>query len=168
MIRSRKYDTIVAVDPDVTKSGVATLHPKTKKIEVTNMTFPNLLDYLQEIKKECNQKSRSLIVLVEAGWKIPANFHLTKYDNRRTASAKGISVGRNHETGRKIVEMCEHYSMEVFEHYPLRKCWKGTGGKITHKELASFTGIKGRTNQDARDAALLAWNFSGLPIRVKC
>lgn len=49
----------------------------------------------------------------------------------------------------------------------LRKGWKGKDGKITHDELASFTGLMGRTNQDVRDAALLAWAFAGLPIRVK-
>lgn len=40
-------------------------------------------------------------------------------------------------------------------------------GKITHEELAYFTGIMGRTNTEMRDAALLAWNHAGLPIRVK-
>ena len=76
-------------------------------------------------------------------------------------------VGANHETGRKIIEMCEHYGIEVMPHAPLVKCWKGKDRKITHEELASFTGIMGRTNQDARDAGLLAWTFAGLPIRIK-
>ena len=76
-------------------------------------------------------------------------------------------VGANHETGRKIIEMCEHYGIEVLPHIPLVKCWKGKDRKITHEELASFTGIMGRTNQDVRDAALLAWTFAGLPIRIK-
>jgi len=63
--------------------------------------------------------------------------------------------------------MCKHYGIEVIEHFPLRKIWKGKDGKITQEELASFTGLKGRTNQDARDAALLAWSFANLPIRLK-
>lgn len=63
--------------------------------------------------------------------------------------------------------MCKHYRIEVLPHFPLKKHWKGKEGKITHEELAYFTGIKKRTNQDARDAALLAWNFAGFPIRMK-
>ena len=56
---------------------------------------------------------------------------------------------------------------EVIEQAPLRKCWKGRDGKITQIELNYFTGITGRTNQEARDAALIAWNFAGFPIRIK-
>ena len=67
----------------------------------------------------------------------------------------------------KLNDMCEHYGIEVMAHAPLRKCWQGKDGKITHEELAYFTGITGRTNQDERDAGLLAWNYAGMPIRAK-
>jgi hypothetical protein len=163
-----KYDTIVAIDPDVEKSGVAELSPQRRLLEVTNLTFPQLLDYLQARKKMSDVAHTSLIVVVEAGWLNQSNWHLRSKDNARVASAKGNSAGRNHEVGRKIVEMCRHYGIEVIEQRPLKKCWKGKDGKITHEELASFTGLTGKTNQDARDAALLAWTFANLPIRLKC
>jgi hypothetical protein len=162
-----KYDTIVAIDPDVEKSGVAELSVQNRLLEVTNLTFPQLLDYLQTRKKMSEIAHTKLVVVVEAGWITQANWHLKRGDNARVASAKGNSAGRNHETGRKIIEMCKHYSIEVVEHAPLRKCWKGKDGKITHEELSSFTGLTNRTNQDARDAALIAWVFSGLPIKIK-
>jgi hypothetical protein len=163
-----KYDTIVAIDPDVEKSGVAELSPQHRLLEVTNLTFPQLLDYLQSRKKLSETAHTSLVVIVEAGWLNQSNWHLRSKDNVRVASAKGNSAGRNHETGRKIVEMCKHYGIEVVEQRPLQKCWRGKDGKITHEELASFTGLTGKTNQDARDAALLAWSFANLPIRLKC
>lgn len=163
-----KYDNIIAIDPDVDKSGVAFLKPSTRQLEVSNLEFPLLLDYLQQAKNKRDETKESLVVIVEAGWIAQANWHLKRGDNARVASAKGNSTGRNHETGRKIVEMCRHYGVEVVEHIPLRKCWKGKDGKITHEELASFTGLMGKTNQDARDAALLAWCFANLPIRLKC
>lgn len=160
-----KYDNIIAIDPDKDKSGVAFLKPKTRQLEVTNLTFPLLLDYLQHAKKKGEETHESLIVVVEAGWMVKkSNFHDAQ-GHRAEKIAK--DVGANHETGRKVVEMCRHYGIKVLEHAPLRKGWKGKDGKITHEELASFSGIMGRTNQDARDAALLAWAFSGLPIRVK-
>ena len=160
-----KYDNIIAIDPDKEKSGVAFLKPKTRQLEVSNLTFPMLLDYLQHAKKVQGETMESLIVVVEAGWIVrKSNFHEAQ-GHRAEKIAK--DVGANHETGRKIIEMCEHYGIEVTPHAPLVKCWKGKDRKITHDELASFTGIMGRTNQDARDAGLLAWTFAGLPIRIK-
>ena len=164
----KKYNNIIAIDPDVEKSGVAYLKTATRQLEVSSLTFPQVLDYLQHAKKVRDESNETLIVVVEAGWLIQSNWHLNHKDTKAVAAAKGNSTGRNHETGRKIVEMCKHYGIEVLEHFPLKKCWKGKDGKITHEELASFTGLTGRTNQDARDAALLAWCFAGLPIRVKC
>lgn len=160
----KRYDNIIAIDPDVSRSGVAFLKPATGLLEVSNLTFPQVIDYLQQANRDKGEGT--LIVLVEASWLIHGNWHLSSWERRQRAASKGYDVGRNHETGRKIAEMCRHLGIEVLEHAPLRKCWRGKDGKITHEELASFTGITGRTNQDARDAALLAWVFSGLPIRV--
>ncbi|MCL2651968.1 MAG: hypothetical protein FWD60_13235 [Candidatus Azobacteroides sp.] len=161
-----KHDTIIAIDPDVEKSGVAELSILHRLLEVTNLSFPQLLDYLQARKEMSKTAHTSLVVVVEAGWLNRSNWHLKNSDTKRIASAKGNSTGRNHETGRKIVEMCKHYGIEVVEQAPLRKCWRGKDGKITHEELASFTGLSGSTNQDSRDAALLCWTFAGLPIKI--
>lgn len=69
--------------------------------------------------------------------------------------------------GRKIVEMAKHYGLTVDEVKPLRKCWRGREGKITHEELAQFIpGLPKRTTQDIRDAALLAWTYAGFPIKM--
>jgi hypothetical protein len=161
-----KITKIIAIDPDVKKSGVAFLDPTDKKLEVTALTFPQLIDYLLFAKKESDEHKEPFIVIVEAGWLNHSNWHTNKHDNIRTASMKGAAIGRNHEIGRKIIEMCEYHKIDVLPVLPLRKIWKGTGGKITHDEIERITGITGRTNQDGRDAALLAWVFAELPIRV--
>lgn len=163
-----KYDNIIAIDPDVDKSGVALLRPSTRRLQVANLEFPLLLDYFQSVKATRDKTNESLIVIVEAGWMVQGNWHLSFKETKQRAASKGYDVGRNHETGRKIVEYLKYIGIEVLEHYPLRKCWKGKDGKITHEELVYFTGLSGRTNQDERDAALLAWNFAKLPIRMKC
>lgn len=160
---TKKYDNIIAIDPDVKKSGVAYLKTATAQLEVTTLTFPSLVDYLQYASRVCENTGETSIVLVEAGWANKSHWHVKRGDNARQASAKGNSTGRNHEVGRKIVEICKHYGLEVVEHPPLRKCWKGKDGKITHGELVKLTGIaESRTNQEERDAALLAWNYAGL------
>ena len=74
--------------------------------------------------------------------------------------------GRNEQVSRIIGQMCERYDMRYEFIKPLRKCWHGENGKITHDELAYFTGIRGRTNQEGRDAALIAWVCAGFAIRA--
>ena len=164
---NKKHQNIIGIDPDVEKSGVAFLEVSTRKLEASSLSFPDLLDYLQFVKKKRDEAGETVVVVVEASWLISHHWQTKVGDNRRVVAAKGNSAGRNHEVGRKIVEMCEHYGLEVIEQRPLKKCWKGRDGKITHEELTYFTGIMGRTNQEMRDACLLAWNQAGLPIRVK-
>ena len=161
----KKHDVIIGIDPDKEKSGIGILNMSTRKLELTYMSFPVLLDNLQAWKKDEADNNRKVIVIVEAGWmNAKSCFHKAQ---GKSAEKIAKDVGANHETGRKIIEMCEHYGIEVIAQAPLRKCWRGKDGKITHEELAYFTGITGRENQDARDAGLLAWNYAGMPIRTK-
>jgi hypothetical protein len=157
---------IIAIDPDVKMSGVAFLDPKDRKLEVMALTFPQLIDYLLFAKKKSEEHKDPFIVIVEAGWLNHSNWHTNKHDNVRTASMKGTAIGRNHEIGRKIIEMCEYHRIDVLPVKPLRKIWKGIDGKITQEELEQITGLMGKTNQDGRDAALLAWVFAELPIQI--
>jgi hypothetical protein len=161
----KKYDTVIAIDPDIAESGVAELSPQHRLLEVTNLNFPQLIDYLQYRKKMSDTAHTSLVVVVEAGWlNAISNYH-TAAGRRGQRIAK--NVGANHQTGKHIVEMCRHYAIPVETIKPLKKTWKGKDGKITHEEIALFTGITGRTNQEERDAALIAWIYAGLPIRLK-
>jgi len=108
-----------------------------------------------------------MVVVVEASWMIQANWHVNKFDRRNRAAAKGYDVGRNHQVGMLIVEMCKVNGIPVVEHIPLRKCWSGKDRKITHEELTQFCPVdKTRTNQEMRDAVLLAWAFADFPIRL--
>ena len=163
----KKYDVVIGIDPDVDESGVAFLMVESRILEVYRLTFAYLLDYLQEIGDVLMREGKSFVVVVEAGWLNKAHWHVGKGGSAARSAAIGNHTGRNHEVGRKIVEMCRHYGIEVVEQPPLRKMWKRRDGKITHEELQHFTGITGKTNQETRDAALLAWEYAGLPIRIK-
>lgn len=171
----RKYDIVIAIDPDVTKSGVANLEVKSKSLECFALTFPELMDYLLAFKMEEEERKflsgfshmkKRILVVVEAGYLNRSNWHTKAGFNSATTAKIGNNTGRNHEVARKIVEVAKHYGFEVKEAKPLKKIWGGHDKKITHKELALFTGISGRTTQDMRDAGLLAWTFAGLPIKI--
>lgn len=159
---------VVGVDPDVDRSGVARLDlGEGARLGLSSLTFAELLHFLLAARDEAARSGLGLTVVVEAGWLNRGNWHVRWSDTNRLACAKGYNVGRNHEAGRKIVELARGLGIQVAEARPLRKLWRGRDGKITREELAWFTGYAGRSTQDARDAALLAWTHAGLPIVVK-
>lgn len=162
------YDVYIGIDPDSVKSGVAYVERATGKAEATSLSFADVLDYLTFVQqREMVENGRSVVVVVEAGWLNETNWHIRRGDNLRMAAAKGKGLGRCEQTGRLILEMAERIGLKTIARKPLRKCWKGVDRKITHEEIRQITGIMGRTNQEARDALLLAWVEAGLPIRVK-
>lgn len=158
---------IYAIDPDTERSGLACLDPKTMVMSLTSLPFSELIS---KVISEVNLRIEygyDPLVFVEAGYLNQSNWHLSRSDGRQKASAMGRDVGRNHETARKLVEMLRYHGILVFEVAPLRKFWDGPGRKISHRELASFVpNLPGRTNQEERDAALLAWHHAGLSIRL--
>lgn len=168
-----KYDRYIAIDPDVDKSGVAEFNPSTKRMEATTLCFADLMDYLQHVRQNFAGKGEKVAVIVEAGWMNATNWHTGRVRSIAAAAKTGQNTGRNHETARKIAEMSRHYGLETIEVKPLRKCWKGRDGKITHDELNGMLEASGvapmlmRTNQEVRDAVLLSLVYSGIPLRTK-
>lgn len=126
----QNYDTIIGIDPDCDRSGAAELDMAERRMEVCSLRFPELMEFLPLRKREADAEGRRLLVVVEASWMTEANWHGRPMDNRRVTSKKGYDVGRNHEAGRKIVEMAkDHYGLEVKCRHPLRKCWSGRDGR---------------------------------------
>lgn len=163
-----KYQNVIGIDPDIGKSGVGFLEVATRKLEVSTLSFPALMDYFDHVVETKLETGESVIVVVEASWMMKSNWHLKFGSQKEYAAATGYKVGQNHQTGKLICEMARAKGLEVLEHAPLRKCWKGKDGKITADELQQITGLIGRTNQESRDAALLAWCYANLPMRLKC
>ena len=161
-----RYDTIIAIDPDTEKSGVARLDVTERKSWADTLPFPMLIEYVRQAYRL--SKDKRVAVVIEASWHKTHNWHLSRRDSAGIAARKGYDEGRNHEAGRKIVEMLNHYGIEVIEKEPLRKIWQGTDRKITHTEITAITGWnRKRSNQEERDAMLLAWDYSNLPIIIK-
>ena len=156
----------IGIDPDVEKNGVAIVEKETKRLECAALTFADTLGYLQWVAKRAAESGASVKVYVEAGWLNRTNWHIAKWDNRGQVVAKGVSQGRNEQVSRLLGEMCEAYGLSWQFLKPFKKCWQGRDRKITHDELSQFTGITGRTNQEMRDAALIAWVAAGLPVKV--
>lgn len=150
---------IVGIDPDCIASGVAIINKANRTVNLDTWPFPELIENLVTIQKTFY----GLVIVVEAGWLIKSNWHLKASDSKRVSSAKGNSIGRNHETGRKIVEMLKYHGCNVIEQRPLQKCWKGKDRKITHEEISRIIpNFPLKSNQETRDAALIAWTYRNI------
>ena len=110
----KQYDIIIGIDPDCDRSGVAVLDMRAREMQMHSMTFPELVQYLTCVAADGVEGMRILVV-VEASWRTETNWHGRRGDGYRVAAKKGYSVGRNHETGRKISEMAQAYGLEVDE-----------------------------------------------------
>lgn len=158
---------IIGIDPDTEKSGVAMVEKETRRLECAALTFPQTIDYLRWLSQQ-QDKVESVRVIIEAGWLNKSNWHLhNRAANKYKAAAMGVSQGRNEEVSHLLGQMCDHYHLDYLFIKPLRKLWKGNDKKITAEELQAITGLMGRTNQEQRDAALIAWVYADLPIRAK-
>lgn len=168
------YDIIIGIDPDVDKNGICLLMTGSKSVTLHCFPFPETIedvrllhyDTLDIADHKTALRNFEMIVIVEAGW-------LNDKSNFRNSPGKSgeriaKNVGANHQVGKLILEMCRFYDIPCMEIAPLRKTWKGKDGKITHEEISYFIpDFPKQSNQETRDACLLAWNYANFPIKVK-
>ena len=166
----------VGIDPDVEKSGLAIVDKQARCVTYAGaLTFPEVITHLRMIAQEHAQEmSRVLIVIEDSD--TSTNWHTNKLmtngqplkNKLSTAAAIGRSAGMCHATLRHLKECAEQMGLPVLMQPPFRKYWKGPDGKITHEECAEFAvGLPKRTNQEVRDAVLLAWLSANIPIRIQ-
>lgn len=158
---------VIGIDPDVEKSGVALLDCEAREFtQVEALTFPDVVDRFAELAA-MKADGKDVVVVIEDS-DLSTNWHYNSRDSKAVCAAKGRSVGMCHATGRHLKECAEAYGLEVVPMKPLRKCWKGRDGKITHDEAAYFMrGLPKQTNQETRDACLLCVAYADYPIRLK-
>ena len=162
-----KADIIIAIDPDTDKAGVACIDKRFRTLTVQNLTFVQVIEYLQGLVYQRDAHSLAIDVVVEASWNTKHNWHALPRDSKAVAAAKGYAVGANHTVGKLIVQMAEFYGFNVVQQLPLRKCWKGPDRKITNDELNGLLKQAGieplkRSNQEIRDSVLICLTHGNL------
>jgi hypothetical protein len=162
-------DVYIGIDPDAEKSGVGVVKRATREVDVKQLAFASLVAYIRLQQHRAEVQGKTIMVIVEGGWLIHGNWHIPFRCSTAKAAAIGRSVGMNHQTGLLLVEILKAEGIPVQVQRPLRKMWQGADGKITSAELAEITGKEKlpRCNQEGRDALLIAWVASGLPVRVR-
>lgn len=164
--KTEKPSIVIGIDPDVDGSGVGVIDLLTHEVTKLQLRLPELVDYLKGLRGVAK-------VFIEAGWMNHGNYHL-KNKGQHHASKIGEQIGRNHEVSKIIGEFCQHNKIQFIHVAPLKKHWRGKDGKITHDELINLLECSGvvvkkpmRTNQETRDAILLALVHSGIPLRTR-
>jgi len=136
----------IGIDPDVDKSGVACWRQSDKKLFVFLLPFFGLYKQLETIS---NNKQEA-IVFIEAGWlNKKSNFHGRIGQSKNVGERIAKNVGANHETGRKIVEMCEYLNLPYELVVPKK-------AKTTPEYFKQLTKIETR-NQEMIDASMLVF-----------
>lgn len=136
----------IGIDPDCIASGVAVKLDNGELMLCKNKTFFELYDFLKETK----DTGHEFKVIVEAGWLNKSNWHIRRDQKTAVIAEIGERTGANHETGKKIVEMCEYLGIN----YEARK---PRSTKVNAQLFKLITKYKGRTNQEQRDAAMLIY-----------
>lgn len=156
---------ILGIDPDVSKSGIALLDCEARRFRIVEAyDFADLLRTFGMLMED--NGLRPLKVVIEDSWSTTHNWHMYGMSLAK-AAALGRSVGLCHATGMHINTAAKVYGLDTLLMTPLKKMWKGRDGKITQEEIAAFIPEwPRRANQEERDAALLAWNYAGFPIRI--
>lgn len=168
-----KPQIIIGIDPDVEASGLGIINTTSTAglfVDYATLALPELIDELEKTTQQAGEYPYR--IFIEAGWLNKGNWHLNPHDNKKLAAAKGRQAGRNHQLGLDICALLDYRGIRHTEVLPLVKCWKGKDRKITHEELDTIvrwvngTGLpRKRSNQEERDALLLAWEKSALPIK---
>jgi hypothetical protein len=140
---------IIGIDPDCIASGVATKNTIDGGLSLADLAFWDLFQYFKDNKENIK------LVRIEASWLIGGNWHTKKEGSAAYNSSIGSKTGANHQTGKFIVEMCQFLKIPFEEVKPLKKCWKGTKGKISKVEFKELVNWKGPASQEVRDAYLL-------------
>lgn len=139
----------VGIDPDMIKSGVATVVGK-KIIALSLVSFPNLIEYLEAIGPK-----DKLDIKLENPSAIKPLFG-AKVKNKRAVREKICQdVGKCKATGVLIHEMLLFHGYSVRLIRPLTGSIKRQA-KTDAIYFNKLTGWKGRTGEDKRDAALIA------------
>lgn len=171
---------IIGIDPDIEASGIGIVTIDADGKVTTSIgrhPLPGLVERLVHFKAGQDADARlgepvpDTRIFIEAGWLNQGNWHVNPSDNKQIAAAKGRAAGRNHQIGIDLSDFLIYHRISHDLVRPLQKCWKGKDRKITHAELDAIVrwvnreGLpRKRSNQEERDALLIAWVQSGLPI----
>ncbi|MFB3057409.1 MAG: hypothetical protein ACE1ZQ_09650 [Ignavibacteriaceae bacterium] len=142
----------LAIDPNRRKSGVAYIHSKDNKINISDM---RLWDLFSKLKSG----SLSLMVYIKADWiKKEANFNTLHGQNKTDTDKLVRRLGEDYATGKQIADFCVFHQINYVLVSPEDEIWSNP--PIKHDEVLEKLrfqdhNLKPITNQPTRNAIIL-------------
>lgn len=139
----------IGIDPDFVKSGVAVIEGKTI-IHLESLTFTQILEYVEAVGPKEN-----ILIKLENPSAIKPLFGKKAINKRAIREKICQDVGKCKATGSLIQQVLESQGYKV----ELVKPLKGPVKRQAKNDAVYFnklTGWQGRSNEDKRDAALVA------------
>jgi hypothetical protein len=144
-----KNKIVVGIDPDTNASGVAVYDTGAKDLRLLNLTFFQLMGFLDCLKLTHPPLAK---VFIEAGWLNRSHWSARAGQNLRDALKIAANTGANHEVGRKIVELCEHLQIPFELVRPERE-------KLDAQLFKRIYKYEKPTNQEQRDVVAVIAGF---------
>jgi len=163
IVTKKKYQKVIGIDPDIYLSGVAVIDLTNNDIKLSTMRYPELIGYITSL----TEGNDNILVVVELDRETTHIWHPSRHITTALANKMGYDVGKCIQRGADIADMLRYLGCDVQEQKPLRKQWNGKDGKMTDAEMRRLKGItitKKRTNQEERDALLLALAWTNIPL----
>lgn len=142
----------IGIDPDITKSGVATME-KNGKVTLYALLFFKLIDFLAQNKSEIECIFIEASHLISHNWTANSVYRNTKGSTEMKLNAAlktAQRTGENHKVGKLITEWCNANNIVFQEIIPKR------GNKVTPEIFKAISGISTK-NQEKIDAAMLLY-----------
>lgn len=136
--------SVVGIDPGQA-TGLA-VYDKGKLIELHTVTPDELENWLA--------KNQPQVVIFEDSRGTGKTFTAAKARSVAAALKIARNVGEIDRLCKDIAAMCKRLGIECYGVAPVDK-----GAKRNAKDFAQITGWSGRSNQHARDAAMVAWPY---------
>lgn len=140
---------VVGIDPDLVKSGVALVR-EGEILSLQALSFPQLLKFAADVDLAV---PKPLFVVEDV--EIDKTTYRRAKTNARTHAAIAQKVGQVKGVARVLVECLNDMGADVLQVKPLQGPAKRQA-KGDADYFNRITGWEGRSNQDTRDAALLA------------
>ena len=140
---------VIGIDPDLVKSGVAEV-VNGEIVKLHALAFPQLIEFAKQQHKN-NKQIEFIVEEVEAD----KTTYLRAGTNVRQMNKIAQNVGQVKGVKRVLVECLQHEGIPVRLVKPLKGTYKKKA-KADAKFFNQLTGWTGSSNEDKRDAGLLA------------
>lgn len=178
---TQKKTLLIGIDPDTEASGWACINITDRTIHLETISFLRVLDRLNFFEDLCclderrSEKECAYRFVLEDIWSTAHNWHASPKDNHRVVAKKGYHLGRCAMVGELLRDAIQAKEFPIICQKPLLKHWRGQDGKITHSEILEVCrrhnltlpkSKQARTNQEERDALLLAIHHIATPTKL--